>query len=68
MVTNSDGYGNRKGAKEMEEKKTAQKKPLETPKAEVVKLDDVHNAKSWNPGKGNDKTGTGNSGNNKKKH
>lgn len=41
------------------------KKEFELPKAEVVRLNSVHNAKSWNPGKGKDKTGTGNSGRNK---
>lgn len=49
----------------MEEKANIEKKPLETPTAEVVKMEPVHNAKSWNPGRGNDKTGTGNSGWNK---
>ncbi len=32
------------------------KEAFEEPKAEVVKLEEVHNAKSWNPGRGRDTT------------
>lgn len=38
-----------------------EKKTYETPKMEVEKMEPVHYAKSWNPGKGNDTTGSGNS-------
>ena len=42
-----------------------EKKPnastFETPKVEYVPVEPVHTAKSWNPGKGHDTTGTGNS-------
>ena len=34
---------------------------FEMPKVEYVPVEPVHTAKSWNPGKGKDKTGTGNS-------
>lgn len=34
---------------------------FETPKVEYVPVEPVHTAKSWNPGQGKDKTGTGNS-------